>query len=99
MPGAPAGQAEQLAERIRLDFRRSRPESIPDDIGLSVSIGIASALPEDSPERLLSRADQALYLAKARGRNRCMVFDTRTPEERDTEASQDANHGAAVAAD
>jgi diguanylate cyclase (GGDEF)-like protein len=76
LPGAPAGQAEQLAERIRLDFRRSRPASIPEDIGLSVSIGIAAAQRDDSPERLLSRADQALYLAKARGRNRCMVFDT-----------------------
>jgi diguanylate cyclase (GGDEF)-like protein len=75
MPGAAAMQAEQIAERIRLDFRRGRPQSIPEDIGLSVSIGIAVAQRDDSPERLLSRADQALYLAKARGRNRCMVFD------------------------
>jgi len=76
MPGATVDQAEQLAEQIRLDFRRGRPQSIPDDIGLSVSIGIAIVQREDSPERLLSRADQALYLAKARGRNRCMVFET-----------------------
>lgn len=82
MPGAAAVQAEQIAERIRLDFRRGRPQSIPDDIGLSVSIGIAVVQRDDSPERLLSRADQALYLAKARGRNRCMVFDTQ-PESTD----------------
>jgi diguanylate cyclase (GGDEF)-like protein len=86
MPGAAAAQAEQIAERIRLDFRRGRPQSIPDDIGLSVSIGIAVAQREDSPERLLSRADQALYLAKARGRNRCMVFDTHTEPVREGEA-------------
>jgi diguanylate cyclase (GGDEF)-like protein len=86
MPGAPAAQAEQIAERIRLDFRRGRPQSIPDDIGLSVSIGIAVAQREDSPERLLSRADQALYRAKARGRNRCMVFDTHTEPVREGEA-------------
>jgi diguanylate cyclase (GGDEF)-like protein len=86
LPGAAAAQAEQIAERIRLDFRRGRPQSIPDDIGLSVSIGIAVAQREDSPERLLSRADQALYLAKARGRNRCMVFDTRTEPAAQNEA-------------
>ncbi|CAM2142162.1 diguanylate cyclase [Pararobbsia alpina] len=76
LPGAPAGQAEQVAEAIRLEFRRARPKSIPDDIGLSVSLGIAAAMRNDTPERLLSRADQALYLAKARGRNRSVVFDT-----------------------
>lgn len=81
LPGAPAGQAEQLAEAVRLEFRRSRPKSIPDDIGLSVSLGIAAAIRNDTPERLLSRADQALYLAKARGRNRSVVFDTHSNAE------------------
>ncbi|WP_158601858.1 sensor domain-containing diguanylate cyclase [Pararobbsia silviterrae] len=78
MPGAPPGQAERVAEAIRIEFRRARPKSIPDDVGLSVSLGIATAIRNDTPERLLSRADQALYLAKARGRNRSVVFDTQT---------------------
>ncbi|HTJ92528.1 MAG TPA: diguanylate cyclase [Pararobbsia sp.] len=81
LPGAPAGQAEQIAETVRLEYRRSRPKSIPDDIGLSVSLGIAAAIRNDTPERLLSRADQALYLAKERGRNRSVVFDTHSNAE------------------
>ena len=82
LPGAPAGQAERIAESVRMEFRRSRPKTIPDDIGLSVSLGIAAAIRHDTPERLLSRADQALYLAKARGRNRSVVFDTQSTDAR-----------------
>ena len=78
LPGAPAGQAEQIANAIRFEYRRARPKSIPDDANLSVSLGIASTIRNDTPERLLSRVDQALYLAKARGRNRSVVFDTQT---------------------
>jgi Response regulator containing a CheY-like receiver domain and a GGDEF domain len=37
------------------------------------SFGIAAYLPGDTSESLLHRADQALYLAKATGRNRIVV--------------------------
>ena len=87
LPGAPAGQAEQIANAIRFEYRRARPKSIPDDANLSVSLGIASTIRNDTPERLLSRADQALYLAKARGRNRSVVFDTQTGGEARPETS------------
>ena len=40
---------------------------------LTVSIGLAQHLPGDTVEHTLERADQALYHAKALGRNRVVV--------------------------
>jgi diguanylate cyclase (GGDEF)-like protein len=63
--------AIRSAERFRQ--RLAEPAVIlgPADLGVTVSIGVAS-VPEDnatSPGDLLSLADEALYLAKSRGRN------------------------------
>ena len=44
------------------------------DIGATVSIGIASAIPPVEIDSLLARADAALYRAKHNGRNR-VEFD------------------------
>jgi PleD family two-component response regulator len=40
---------------------------------ITASFGIAAYLPGDTSESLLHRADQALYLAKATGRNRIVL--------------------------
>lgn len=37
---------------------------------LTLSVGVSLALPDDTPESLYSRTDQALYRAKGEGRNR-----------------------------
>jgi diguanylate cyclase (GGDEF)-like protein/PAS domain S-box-containing protein len=44
------------------------------EVSLSVSIGVAFAFTGD-PAELLRNADAAMYLAKARGRNRAELFD------------------------
>jgi diguanylate cyclase (GGDEF)-like protein/PAS domain S-box-containing protein len=41
----------------------------------TVSIGVALAVGEESPEELLRDADAAMYEAKARGRDRVQLFD------------------------
>ncbi|MEX0851843.1 MAG: PleD family two-component system response regulator [Bauldia sp.] len=63
---------ERLRQKIAADpFRVSDPdEAIP----VTVSIGVASlASPDDTPDLLLKRADDAVYRAKRGGRNRVVA--------------------------
>jgi diguanylate cyclase (GGDEF)-like protein len=65
MPGADNAAALAAAEQLRLAVNRA-------NLGVSVSIGVASQLPSDGGSRsgLFERADKALYQAKQRGRDR-----------------------------
>lgn len=74
--------AERLAERIRVAFERLEHEGIRGDIRLTASLGVATARPGESYERLFARADEALYRAKDQGRNRVENAETtdRQPE-------------------
>ncbi|MFO0899569.1 MAG: diguanylate cyclase [Pirellulales bacterium] len=61
MPQTHLDQAALLAERLRAAVRTHA------DVGIST--GVAAALDGDSPRSLLARADEALFAAKAGGRN------------------------------
>ncbi|NML44614.1 diguanylate cyclase [Ramlibacter sp. G-1-2-2] len=76
LPATPGEGAVQIANHVREDFVASfadRPEQ-----ARTVSVGVAVA-PADagSAAQLLQRADDALYRAKAQGRDRCVRW---TPE-------------------
>ena len=61
------------AERIRQSCRAISIQT-QDPLGLSISLGITEVRAEDrSIEDILRRADEALYLAKDKGRNRCEI--------------------------
>ncbi|ATQ42654.1 PleD family two-component system response regulator [Caulobacter mirabilis] len=76
MPGARLADAERVAERIRLHVAGSpfRVQGGKDTLSATISVGVAcTAGPEDTPEALLKRADEAVYEAKAGGRNRVVA--------------------------
>ena len=61
--------AEQIREAV------CEPMSIGQDhVKLTISIGVAFAESETSPDRLLANADAALYEAKNSGRDRIATF-------------------------
>jgi diguanylate cyclase (GGDEF)-like protein len=66
LPGANREDAVEIAERLRFEVHERRPVGVP----VTVSIGVAVAEPDTiDTEDLISRADAALYAAKAGGRN------------------------------
>lgn len=76
MPETEAKGAAALAERLRRVVEELEIPLEGQTIGVTVSIGIATSGPEGGEltvDRLFSLADQALYEAKNRGRNRVVA--------------------------
>jgi two-component system, cell cycle response regulator len=72
MPDTDIGRAYQVGERLR-ECIASEPFRINSEMSLSItaSVGLGTLeRAEDTPEILIKRADNALYAAKRRGRNR-----------------------------
>ena len=76
LPRTVRPEAQQIGERLCQVFASSPIRLEDREIKLTISIGVA-ALDESitSLDELLSRADQTLYLAKERGRNRCEIWE------------------------
>ena len=83
LPRHGADAALAVAEEIRLQVQESPvtlpPECAADEIHVSLSAGVAVLGGElaAGPEKLLARADRALLLAKAMGRNRIVMAEAR----------------------
>ena len=76
MPDTKIEDAERIAERIRLHVAGSpfRVMNGAELLTVTISIGVAATLgAEDRPEALLKRADEAVYEAKASGRNKVIA--------------------------
>jgi diguanylate cyclase (GGDEF)-like protein len=70
LPATALGAGLEVVERLRVRLKSMPSTKLPASVGLSVSIGITELSQEDLPERIVSRADQALYTAKQGGRDR-----------------------------
>jgi len=64
--------AEHATERLRAAVERHDWTAVAFGLRVTVSAGVACFRPGESVEQLISRADQALYRAKNKGRNRVM---------------------------
>jgi diguanylate cyclase (GGDEF)-like protein len=64
------------AERVRLAFEVTAAGPDGHQIPATVSIGVASGLPDAAIDTIIARADAALYRAKAKGRNRIETDET-----------------------
>jgi diguanylate cyclase (GGDEF)-like protein/PAS domain S-box-containing protein len=78
LPEMDASEAEQSAERLR-QLVASSPQRLDDGrpVSLTMSVGVA-IFPDhgDDAPSLIAAADQAMYRAKASGRNRIVVAST-----------------------
>ncbi|AXF23982.1 diguanylate cyclase [Burkholderia pyrrocinia] len=71
--------ATQIAERIRAAINELALEHAGSEYGrVTASIGLASWLPDqdDEPGAVIKAADEALYYAKATGRNKVAAFES-----------------------
>lgn len=73
LPATDVATARGMAERLRIAVEDCEVEWQGAHLRLSVSIGVATCLPQETAAALLDRADRALYAAKREGRNRVSV--------------------------
>lgn len=79
------------AERLRKQLSQYQISIQDSAIGISASFGVTTALPGQSctPEELIHKADEALYLAKRRGRNRVEFLSHATNPAESTAAERE----------
>jgi diguanylate cyclase (GGDEF)-like protein/PAS domain S-box-containing protein len=73
LPETPLDCARDVLERTRQAIADLRLDFGGHKIGITVSVGVVSALKGESIEAALARADKALYRAKGAGRNRVVA--------------------------
>lgn len=75
--------ARSLLDRVRLRVQAQSITLSTQAVRATVSVGLAAGEPGESVEHILERADAALYLAKARGRNRIVQHGEPAPADAD----------------
>lgn len=84
LPGTAAEPALHLAERVGVTLAAHPILGDGHEVKITTSAGVAEWLPSgESLESLLSRADAALYRAKAEGRNRALLAERHTAPEQE----------------
>ena len=71
LPDTDIGGAKSVAEKIRQAVEQKPFRSGSSRVNITVSCGVASFQQGDGRKAPFERADEALYLAKRNGRNRC----------------------------
>jgi diguanylate cyclase (GGDEF)-like protein len=75
MPETDIDQAYQVCERMRLNVARSSMKLDGQTVSITISLGISSMEDKrDTIDKILQRADQALYSSKQSGRNQTVIW-------------------------
>jgi diguanylate cyclase (GGDEF)-like protein len=72
LPNTPGGAALETAERMRKNLERMKFKGLKGSV--TASFGIAERRSGDDEKSIVKRADDALYVAKGGGRNRCALM-------------------------
>jgi diguanylate cyclase (GGDEF)-like protein len=70
LPGMGTDNAVRALDRLRAIIAELDWSAFSPDMKVTISAGVTTLKPEETPDTFLARADSALYTAKARGRNR-----------------------------
>jgi diguanylate cyclase len=70
LPDTPADGAAHILDRLRAIIADLDWSAFSPGMQVTISAGVATLNPNETPDTFLARADNALYAAKARGRNR-----------------------------
>jgi diguanylate cyclase (GGDEF)-like protein len=70
LPDTPGDAAALILDRLRAIIADLDWSAFSPGMQVTISAGVATLRPDENPDIFLARADNALYAAKARGRNR-----------------------------
>ena len=70
LPGVDKAQAQHIVERARKSIEEDAVVVGGNVLRITISVGVAERRPGEARDRLIARADEALYTAKSSGRNR-----------------------------
>ncbi|QWG21887.1 GGDEF domain-containing protein [Bradyrhizobium sediminis] len=70
LPDTPDDSAARILDRLRAIIADLDWSAFSPGMRVTISAGIATLKPNETPDAILARADSALYAAKAQGRNR-----------------------------
>jgi diguanylate cyclase len=70
LPDTPNDPAVHSLDRLRAIIAELDWSALSAGMAVTISAGVATLAPDETPDALLARADCALYAAKGRGRNR-----------------------------
>ncbi len=76
LPNTDEEGAKRMAERIRKAVAELKVVWEKRTLHMHISAGVAQVLDDETAEKMLERADQAMYCAKENGRNRVVPFSS-----------------------
>ena len=69
LPDTPSSEATRSLDRLRQILADLDWSAFSPGMRVTISAGVTTLQPNETPDTFLARADRALYSAKARGRN------------------------------